>query len=751
MKILKKLKTYFLIAIVVLFSNYSFSGSFTGAGTGFSMSSSVGCALSNYTFTQKTNNNADSKITASKLVTITFPAGTNCATATIAGSTFRGVAITSFISQTGNTITFNSPAGSNVNNKASFVIVIANVTNAPSITSVTCTVVTGNDSGGTNSWNSGYNVTTTACPTVPSNNECSGATSLTPAPAGLGTCTTTNGTTFGATASPQTVCGGQADDDVWYTFQANSTSHQVTVDGIPGFNPQIEVFSGDCSGTLTSMACLNTTGDGGIETANLTGLTVNNWYLVRVYHSLGGFGSTNAASFTICVTSTLPPCNIGITDNYGTTASPHVLPITNVTLNNQGGGNDITASNVQVCGSSSYYGGEDNVIVFKPTTSGNISISLTSSSSWVGIMLYQGCPTGGGTCVAFSQSSSGNQSIGCANVIANQTYYLVVDTYPAPNNIPSYVLNITAPTSGTPAGTTCSNAVPMTLPYTATGQTTLCYGNDYSNASSGSCGTLYESGEDKVYSFTSTGADCFSLTISNASTSQVGYQVYSGCPGSGGTCVASGGGATSGVLTGNFSVSAAGTYFLVVDTYANPSFVNYDIQLSSLGGAPSNDLPCNAQSLTVGVVASGDNQCSSSGSEPDVPTGWTTGNLNTVWYSFVATTTSMKVKVTPGTLTDPQIAVYSGGCGSPTFILANQNTGSCGSTTDYSGEVSLTGLSIGTTYLVRIDGANNLTGTFQVVAIDASMTYPPVQGQDCGSPNPVCNSLMSISNPGFVV
>jgi hypothetical protein len=428
------------------------------------------------------------------------------------------------------------------------------------------------------------------------------------------------------------------------------------------------------------------------------------------------------------------------------------LPYNGVGLNNCGGGNDITSSNSSVCGSASYYGGEDNVIVFQPASSGNISINLTSTSSWVGIMLYQGCPTAGGTCVAFSQSSSGNQAIGCAFVTAGVTYYLVVDSYPLPNCHTSYNLTISAPSGGIPAGTTCGNAVQMTMPYSVTGESTLCYGNDYTNASAGSCGTLYESGEDKVYTFTTTGADCFSLTLSNTSTSSVGFQVYSACPGTGtGICVASGGGASLGTLSASFSVPSAGTYFLVIDTWASPSFVNYDLELVSLGGAPNNDAVCNAIPMTVGIASVGDNQCSGNSGEPAIPGAWSVGTYNTVWFSFVATSTSMKVKALPGTLFDPQIAVYSGAsCSSLNSpeMAANNNTGSCGSTTDYSGEVTITTV-VGQTYWVRVDGAASATGSFQVVAIDNPGTYPAIQGQDCSLPNPVCNSVMSISNPGY--
>lgn len=714
---------------------------FIGTSTGFSMSNTTGCALATYTFNQTTANNNGAKITAPKVVTITFPPGTNCATATLAGSTFNGVAIASFTSQTGNVITFNSPT--NVGKNVAFTINIANVTNAPSIVAGSCSVVSGNDGGGFNTW-TGYSVTTTACPTVPTNDECATPIVLTPSSAGSGVCSSVNGTTFGATLSAQAVCTGTADDDVWYSFTANSTTHQVIVDGDGAFNATVQVFSGTCAGTLTSLSCQNVTGVDGVETASLTGLTIGQIYIVRVYHSAPGYGSASSSAFTICVTSAAAPCTLGAGNILGV-----ALPYTSGAQTTCGAGNDITSANSTVCGSSLYYGGEDKVITFTPATSGNISINLTSTGSWSGITLYNGCPTAGGTCVAYSQSSLGNQSIGCAAVVSGITYYLVVDSWPAPTCNP-FSVTISAPTGGIPAGTTCSNAVAMTLPYTATGQSTLCYGNDYTNASLGSCGTLYESGEDKVYSFTTTGPDCLSLVLSNASTSSIGFQVYSGCPGVGGTtCVASGGGATSGTLNGSFTVTTAGTYYVVVDTWASPSYVNYDIQLVSLGGSPTNDVCTGATSLPVGTSAFGDNNCT--GTEtPAVPGTWTTGNVNTVWFSIVMPASGqVLVKTTAGTLTNTQIAAYSGTCGALSFISANNDIGACGFSTNYMSQLTVAATA-GSTIYIRVDGEQSAVGTFTIIAIDpTTSSLPGIQGQDCSQPNPVCQGTISVSNPGY--
>ncbi|MES2798954.1 MAG: T9SS type A sorting domain-containing protein [Bacteroidota bacterium] len=715
---------------------------FIGSSTGFSMSTNTGCALATYTFNQTTANTNNARIQPlPKQITINFPSGTNCATATTAGSTFNGTAIPSFTSQTGNTITFNAPV--TVGKNAAFTINIANVTNAPSLTSAPASVVAQNEGGGLNVW-TGYSVTTTPCPTVPTNNECATPIVLTPSASGSGVCSSINGTSFGATASGQTSCSGTADDDVWYSFVANNTTHQVIVDGDANFNAVVQVFSGTCAGTLTSISCQNTTGLNGVETASLTGLTIGQTYIVRIYHSAPSYGSTATNAFTVCVTSSAPPCTLGAGNIIGV-----ALPYSSGAQTNCGAGNDITSANSSVCGSGSYYGGEDKVITFTPGTSGNVSINLTSTGSWVGMMLYQGCPTAGGTCVAYAQSSAGNQSIGCAAVVSGQTYYLVVDSYPLPNCNP-FSVTISAPTGGIPAGTTCSNAVAMTLPYTATGQSTLCYGNDYTNASAGSCGTLYESGEDKVYAFTTTGPDCLSLVLSNASSTFIGYQVYSGCPGViGTTCISNGGGATSGTLTGSFTVTSAGTYYVVVDTWASPSYVNYDIQLVSLGGTPTNDICSGATSLPVGTSVFGDNNCT--GSEtPAVPGTWTAGNVNTVWFSVVVPASGqVLVKTTAGTLTNTQIAAYSGTCGALTFISANNDIGSCGGTTNSMSQLTITATA-GSTIYIRVDGEQNAVGSFTITAIDPTTSVlPGVQGQDCSQPNPVCQGLISVSNPGY--
>jgi hypothetical protein len=420
--------------------------------------------------------------------------------------------------------------------------------------------------------------------------------------------------------------------------------------------------------------------------------------------------------------------------------------------------NDLTDLNTITCGSTLYFTGEDEVFVFTPSTSGNISINLTSSGSYTGVTLYEGCPSANscsgaaGVCVAYAQSSTGSKGL-CANVTSGITYYLIVDSWATPTCNP-FDISVSAPTALLP-GATCANAVPIaSLPYNVTNQSTSCLGNDYSNASAGSCGTLYESGEDKVYVYTAIAAECLSITLSGASSNSIGFQVYNGCPDAGATnCVGSAGGANSGTLTGSIILPSAGTYYIVVDSWAAPDNVQYSMNITSFGAGATNDLPCNATPIILGIPYSGSNNCSGSLSEPVAPSCWTTPNTrNTVWYSVAAPASGqLRIRAIPNSLTNTQIAIYSGVCGTAmTLVGCNDDATACGTTTNYSSDLTVAGLIAGATYYIVVDGYADLVGTFSLLAFDATQPLLPLtNGQDCGIYLPVCDTAMSFGNPGF--
>ena len=564
-----------------------------------------------------------------------------------------------------------------------------------------------------------------------------------------------------------TTCGAGNDLNYLNTTICNASYYYDGEDRIWIFTPTTSgtvTITLQSTGTYTGLMLYQgcpLIGQGGICVANNQGYTGDKTLVVCVtsgqtyYLILDSYPAPSCNPYTnLTISAPAPPggCSTG-TGTVNVTS----LPYTSTNRTTCGKVDDITATNSVACGSSLYTSAEDEVFIFTPTATGTSTISVTSASSYVGITLFNGCPVtagctpGLGSCIGYSQSYDGNQSM-CMNLNSGTTYYLVVDQFASPTCIPSYNISISAPSSAAP-GTTCANPVNISsLPFSLTGESTTCMGNDYSNASLGSCGSLYESGEDKVYKYMASAPECIGITLSSTSTSSIGYQVYSGCPGSAGTtCIVNNGGATSGTLTGSATLPSAGTYYIIVDTWAAPTSASYDISITSYGSGAPNDLPCNASPLALGVYVQGNNNCSGGSGEPPIPSCWYAGTVNSVWFSVVTTSTQLKVRTTPGSLTNSMIAVFSGTCGpSMTLVGCNDDAPACGSTYNYNSELTLTGLTSGATYYICVDGYSNLTGTFGIIAIDpVTQTIPYAYGQECLTPNPVCNSTVSVGNPGW--
>lgn len=150
-------------------------------------------------------------------------------------------------------------------------------------------------------------------PPAPSNDNCSGATVLTPASA----CNSvTRNLRYATSAGPAGACGGATlttTYDVWFSFVATSTTHAATISNL-GNNlttagTYIQLFSSStntCGGVLTSLGCQAVSVTNGRLTN--TALTIGNTYFVRVYvTSNPTSSSTSDWNFNICVQQ--PPPN----------------------------------------------------------------------------------------------------------------------------------------------------------------------------------------------------------------------------------------------------------------------------------------------------------------------------------------------------------------------------------------------------------------------------------------------------------
>jgi len=430
-----------------------------------------------------------------------------------------------------------------------------------------------------------------------------------------------------------------------------------------------------------------------------------------------------------------------------------VYPVSSLPYNSGPGttcnmNDDVKTNNSSVCGNPLYYGDKDVVWVFTPQTSGQVAIDLNAPVAVsTGLMLYDGCPIttcdlASSNCVAQAQDISGNKSL-CVPVIANHTYYLVLDGNAVCNNYDN--LYISSPNNNV-VGNTCSNPyIINSFPFNLPNESTACMGDDYNNTTVGSCGSLFESGEDKVYMYEALGPECLSIVLSNMSTSLMGYTIFEGCPGAGGVCIGGYGGGIP--LVTNFTLPSAGIYYIIVDSWAPPMSVSYDISITSYGNTlVSNDEPCMAQEVSIGQITFGDNNCSTDSNEPSIPSCWVDGEVgNTVWFKCVIPPSgNLFVSTQLITLQNTQIAAFLGSCGSLVEIDCNDDAGFL----NPSSSLNLSGLPPGDTLFISVDGYSFLVGTFNILFIEGSIGSAYNQ-QDCLGAINVCSSVMSSNDSYF--
>lgn len=141
--------------------------------------------------------------------------------------------------------------------------------------------------------------------------------------------------------------------------------------------------------------------------------------------------------------------------------------------------------------------------------------------------------------------------------------------------------------------------------------------------------------------------------------------------------------------------------------------------LTDIKAQPTNDDICSATTLIAGATScTGGTNVSSTLAGGDLLGSCWVGatKSNTVWYKFVAPTYGNVTVTTEhaggGTLTDPQLAVFSSSDGTCSGTLTEIGCNDDIASGNRDAAVSLTGLTTGTTYFVELDGYSTLTGTF---------------------------------------
>ncbi|TYB77198.1 T9SS type A sorting domain-containing protein [Bizionia myxarmorum] len=297
-------------------------------------------------------------------------------------------------------------------------------------------------------------ITQAICP--PSNNTCANPDSLT-VNADFACAAVTSGTLVGATASGEneTACFGTENDDVWYSFVATATSHNVSLINKTGTPTDLyhSLWSGSC-GALTNLKCSDA------DSSLTSGLVIGDTYLVRVNSYSSSAGATS--TFDICVgTPPAPPAN----DDC---AGALVLNESTVgTCDNAVSGTTVsaTASSEADCSTTN----KDVWYTFEPSETNSYDISVTEiqdfgfSSTYVSVFE--------GACGAITQVGTAcNTSSGSFALTAGTTYYINVRSTSTTTGVNfSLCAALTPPP---PANDECSGAITIACAGQYTGNTT---------------------------------------------------------------------------------------------------------------------------------------------------------------------------------------------------------------------------------------------------------------------------------------
>ncbi len=596
-------------------------------------------------------------------------------------------------------------------------------------------------------------VTSSTPPPAPSNDDPCQATLLSVG----ASCTYVYGTNVSATNSSGVTapgCGGYSGGDVWFKAVVPSSGAIVfTTDTGSVIDGAMAAYSGSC-GSLTLITC----SDDGYGTnakmpkITLTCLNPGDTIRVRVWEN----GNNVFGTFRICSTDPGGSYSIPTNDNpCGATALTVGSSVSYSTYSNTCA---TATTSVADPGCASYNGAD---VWFSAVIPASGNLIVTTDNQVItdgGMAVYTGS-----TCSSLTQYACSDDGYGVTLLMPQITvscqtpgttvwirFWEYGNDLTGTFNISAYDPggSSTPPSNDDPCN---AIAITPTAACSYTTYTNMCATNT-SGVTAPGCGGY--SGSDVWFKVTTPASGSFTVATQSNLMTDGAMAIYSGTC-SALTLVSCNDNGSSNMPTLSITGATPGTiYFIRMWENGNDNNGTFGICVTDPcpNGAPANDACADAIPLTLSVPATGNNSCASATGEPAAPSCWTNGasQLNTVWYSVVAPASGkLKVRTALGTLTNTQIQLFSGSCGSLISRGCTNDTTLCSNTQLWS-ELSFTGLTAGATYYVRVDGVNGLMGDFTITAIDGNSNWPITPGQDCGAAFPVCNSSISVGDPGFI-
>ncbi|WP_448528837.1 T9SS type A sorting domain-containing protein [Raineya sp.] len=553
---------------------------------------------------------------------------------------------------------------------------------------------------------------------APPNDACSNAVALTPNGNPI------LGTNILATNDGSTTCLNTA-RSVWYQFTATHTTHRIELDILTTTaNLGFRLFQGSC-GSLTPVlgTCTEEANGAGIDEAyTYTSLTVGQTYRIMVSSAPA---TTHEDWFYIKVIA--PPANDAFANATILTINADCTPGNNHLANSDGTSSCLsTARTVWYRFTATHTNHFIELIPAGHSTAylGNLGFTFYTS----GLTEIN--------CTNNFSSGSATESRWVTGLTIGNIYYISVSGASATDRA-DFCIRVASP----PANDACLNARDIEVDKPGIFGTNVFATNDGSIT----CGSPNRS---VWYKFIATKTNhlviVHPLTTSTTNT-DLALAIYSGSCGSltqiNCTNQYSNAKGEMAILSG---LSIGATYYVMVTGYTANDQAPFSIAVMSNNDACANR---NTVEINKGWVLGA---VQGMAADPITFCSANTASNNTVWFSFIATASNVTVEVEPdagnpsGTGNqrglDVEFNVYhnsSGVCGI-TFLNCRDNLGYGGAES-----LNLTGLTIGATYLIAVDGEFDgfeSRGSFRVRVT----TIPP-----CGAnpaPANTCSAAPVISN-----
>jgi hypothetical protein len=266
-------------------------------------------------------------------------------------------------------------------------------------------------------------------------------------------------------------------------------------------------------------------------------------------------------------TAYVPPSDFTV---LGSCATPVVIPGLPYSVTGQtncGLGNNYSTTCL-----GSYDGGEEIIYRLDIATTTTVDIVMNpGSTTWTGILLDSACPPNATTCIGTATGSGATPRSILGKTLAPGSYYIMVDTWPTPNCIPSFTLAVTAATPPPPPAVNdvCTGAIDIQAQGLSSWTVNLTnagtYYNDY-NLVTPSCTGYSTPGPDAIYRIDLVAGE--TLTVDENGACDVALWIATDCGNLIGSCVAGADATTTGSEIVNFTAATAGTYYVVVDAYS---------------------------------------------------------------------------------------------------------------------------------------------------------------------------------------